>query len=253
MACEDCSREFEAYESRFFGQYEPAGKAIAAAAKEPLPDLELERFYEGLKARLSGDCSKVEGSFAAFAGGEMEKGASENVASHLQSCEPCSKSFEGYESKIFGQYEAAGKALAAARAIEPPDGPMAGFYDRVMAGLELDRSRSFFRRSAWSVNAAAILLIGLSVGVLMRGQPAKPAAPESQPVAGNVDAAPSAPSLPPAESPTDVRRFAVDNVRSSDFYGVPGRRAGSLEVLRPDGNHGVDEARPLADGDSVGF
>ncbi|MEK7467149.1 MAG: hypothetical protein AAB074_07030 [Planctomycetota bacterium] len=261
LACEECSREFEAYESRFFSQYEPAGKAVAAAAKSPLPELALEKFYAGLKARLSGECAKVESAFAAFAGGELDKGASDGAASHLQACEPCSKAFESYESKIFGQYEAAGKALAAARAVEPPEAALTGFYQKVMARIVRDRGRSSFRRAMVGLNAAAVLMIAVSVGVLV-GRPVKDAPAE---VAGTKESAKSEEpkGLPPPVTPDrglalpassgSVRRFSVDNVRPETMYGDPARRAGGLEVVRPDGNHGLDEAHPLRDGDSVGF
>lgn len=263
LSCEDCSREFEAYESRFFVQYEPAGKAVAAAAKSPLPEPALEKFYAGLKARLSGECGKVESTFAAFAGGEMEKVASEGVATHLQGCEPCSKAFEAYESKIFGQYESAGKALAAAKAVTPPEGPMVGFYQKVMAKVARERSRSNFRRGVLALNAAAVLMIAVSMGVLLgnpagngpalgtgskdvaKEVPVKEPGKAAEPVVGTGLALPA--------SSGGVRRFSVDNMRPETMYGDPGRRAGNLDVVRPDGNHGLDEARPLRDGDSVGF
>ncbi|MCE9583887.1 MAG: zf-HC2 domain-containing protein [Planctomycetes bacterium] len=259
LSCEDCSREFEVFETRFFGQYEPAGKAIAAAAKAPLPQLEVDKFYAGLKARLSGECAKVEGAFVALAGGELEKSAEEGVAAHLQSCEPCSKAFEGYESKIFGQYEAAGKALAAARAVAPPEAALTGFYQKVMARIARDRGRSNFRRAALALNAAAVLMIAVSLGVLLGHQEgqAPVAVPENtaKAPAGNT-ALPPTPVVDreltvPAAS--GVRRFTMDNVRHDAFYADPGRRAGRLDVVRPDGNHGLDEARPFRDGDSVGF
>jgi anti-sigma factor RsiW len=261
LACEDCSREFEAYESRFFNQYEPAGKAVAAAAKAPLPEMALEKFYAGLKARLSGECAKIESGFAAFSGGEMDKKAAEGVATHLQACDPCSKAFETYESRIFGQYEAAGKALAAARAVEPPNAPMTGFYQKVMARIARDRSRSTFRRAAVGLNAAAVLMIAVSVGVLV-GRPvekspvelpgSREAAQPEKPKPLGVKVAPDLGLALPASTGGE-RRFSVDNVRPETMYGDPTRRAGGLEVVRPDGNHGLDESHPLRDGDSVGF
>ena len=261
LACEDCSREFEAYESRFFAQYEPAGKAVAAASKAPLPELALEKFYAGLKARLSGDCGKVEGTFAAFAGGEMEKAASEGVASHLQACDPCSKAFESYESRIFGQYEAAGKALAAARAVEPPAAALTGFYQKVMARIARDRGRSTFRRAAIGLNAAAVLMIAVSVGVLVGRPGEKP--PVAQPETKEAAKTEEPRGLPPKVVPDrglalpassgSKRHFSVGNVRTETMYADPARRAGGLEVVRPDRNHGLDEAHPLSDGDSVGF
>ena len=261
LACEDCSREFEAFESRFFTQYEPAGKAVAAAAKAPLPELALEKFYAGLKARLSGECGKVESLFPAFAGGELEKAAAEGVATHLQACEPCSKSFETYESKIFGQYEAAGKALAAARAVEPPAAALTGFYQKVMARIARDRGRSSFRRAAIGLNAAAVLMIAVSVGVLV-GRPVDKA-PATIPVSKESAKKEVITPLPPPErvergltlpaSSSGERRFSVDNVRPETMYGDPKRRAGGLDVIRPDGSHGLDQAHPLRDSDSVGF
>lgn len=261
LACEDCSREFEAYEGRFFAQYEPAGKAISAAAKAPLPEPQLERFYAGLKSRLAGECGKVEAQFAAFAAGEADKAASEAVAAHLQGCEPCSRAFEAYESKVFGQYEAAGKALAAARAVAPPEGPLVGFYQKVMAKVAQDRSRSAFRRGFVALNAAAILMIAVSVGVLVGNPGAQAPRPEERSAEGPTSApAPEGAAVTPVGPVTSlpassggVRRFSVDNLRPETLYGDPARRAGSLDVVRPDRNHGLDEARPLRDGDSVGF
>lgn len=261
LSCEDCSREFEAYEGRFFAQYEPAGKAISAAAKSPLPEPQLEKFYAGLKTRLAGECGKVEAQFAAFAAGETEKAASEAVAAHLQACEPCSRAFEAYETKVFGQYEAAGKALAAARAVAPPEGPLVGFYQRVMARVAQDRSRSAFRRGFVALNAAAILMIAVSVGVLVGNPGSKAPQPEELSAgATNPVPAPEGPAVSPVGPVTSlpassggVRRFSVDNLRPETLYGDPARRAGSLEVVRPDRNHGLDESRPLRDGDSVGF
>ncbi|NUN48440.1 MAG: zf-HC2 domain-containing protein, partial [Candidatus Brocadiae bacterium] len=170
LHCESCSREFEAYESRFYMQYEPAGKAMAAASKAALPELQVEKFQAALKARLQGDCPRVEGLFTRFLGNELSRAESDGVAAHLQGCEPCSRAFEAYEGRVFGQVEPAGMALEAAAKCAPPEGPMVGFWNRIAARIAEDRRRASWRRMTWALNAAALLIIGVSLSYLVAGQ-----------------------------------------------------------------------------------
>jgi anti-sigma factor RsiW len=259
LACEDCSTEFEAYESRFFAQYEPAGKALSAAAKAPLPEPQLERFYDGLKARLDGACLRVNGTFAAFLAGDLDTAAAEETAAHLQACDACSRAFEAYESRIFAQYERAGKALAAAASVPPPEAALIGFWQKVRVRIHEERRRSASRRAAWAVNAAAALLIAVSIGYLVAGRNSRPASgPEARPetVAGGGKAlppvTPSDGTLTPASS-MPVRRYSLENYRPEEFSQNPARRSGGIDVYQPEGHHAVDDVRPLQPGDSVGF
>jgi len=258
--CEECSREFETFEGRFFQQYEPSGKALADAAKAPIPQPELDRFYAQLMARLTGECAKVGSSFPRYLHGDIQGPAAVEIESHLQACDRCSREFEVYESRMFSQYESAGKALAAARALTPPDSKLIGFWQRVKARIDAEKAVTA-RRSTWWLNAAALLVLAVSAGYLAVGREIRPVEPQGTAPAEPVAGAPLGPTIIPFQIPTapaatgsSVRRYGIENRRPGDFDSSSSpRRAGGIDVIQPDGLHSVDEVRPLQDGDSVGF
>lgn len=260
QTCEDCSREFEAYESRFFREYEPAWKALGEVGREALSDAALEKYAGELRARLSGPCAKVGAGFAAYVHGDLAGSAREELEAHLQGCEACSRQFEAYEARMFAQYERAGKALAAAAAVLPPEGPMVGFYQKVAARIAADRRGKGVRRYAWMMNAAAIFVIAVSVGYLAggKGEPVSPAQPSgiaNKPETGLPPVIRVEPGLaaPASTASPQVRHFGVPNRRLEEVSPDQRRRPGAVDVIQPEGFHLLDETRPMQDGESVGF
>jgi predicted anti-sigma-YlaC factor YlaD len=253
LSCEDCSREFEAFETRFFRQYEPAGKQLTEAAGiAPAPDA-VASYGEALRARLDGLCAEVRRSIVPFSHSEVDPSLAAEIETHLQSCEGCSREFEQYESRVFGQLEDAGKALAAARSVPPPEGPMLGFVPGVMNRVAADRRRSAASRSAQTwVAIAATLVIAVSVGYL--------ASPDAAPV--RPTATPVAPPAPLPKStaaeglaaPASVeRRYRLPNLPWADLHAGNGRAPGGIEVIRSEGGHSLDDSRPIEGGEAVGF
>lgn len=137
---------------------------------------------------------------SAYLDGELPAGEHALVEAHLEACSEC--------ATLLAELEAADRA-AAALPVEAPDGYFDGFAGRVAERIEARTAATRPRRlPAWTLAAAAALLLGVVTPLTLRQlRPEPAAAPVAKP-AGSL-ARESAERTPAAGAPEPQRKAAL--------------------------------------------